>query len=271
MKQRFLFIFLMFSILSFSEDNMIKKRSEENYKISLGFMGGYGSKLYKADEKSTRYVPIIGLVSKNFYILGTELGYKKKLNSQISITGFSQLFGGVSLQGIGGAIGGTQLNNSDMERGYKGINDRKTQVEFGLRLGYKTKYQEIKLLTEVRGGERGNSGKISIIRPIFITKNLLVIPQINFTLLDSDMVDYYFGITEDEVNNPKNTELNQAYNPDDFELASSVGLTAKYNFTSKWSMFTIAEIQYIGNEIGDSPIVNSQINYFMGLGLRYDF
>ncbi|UUV18363.1 MipA/OmpV family protein [Fusobacteria bacterium ZRK30] len=271
MKKIILVVFILLSALSFSENEMNKRRNEQDYKISLGFMGGYGSKLYKNDEKNTRYVPIIGLVSKNFYILGTEVGYKKELNSQTSITGFSQLFGGLSLQGIGGVIGGTQLNNSDMEKGYKGINDRKTQVEFGLRLSYETKYQDIKLLTEIRGGERGNSGKISIIRPIFITKKFLVIPQINLTLLDSDMVDYYFGITEDEVNNPKNTELNQVYNPDDFELASSVGLTAKYNFTSKWSMFTIAEIQYIGNEIGDSPIVNSQINYFMGLGLRYDF
>lgn len=264
-------VFILLSALSFSEDEVNKKRSEESYKISLGFMGGYGSKLYKTDEKNTRYIPIIGLISKNLYILGTEIGYKKELNSKISITGFSQLFGGVSLQGIGGAIGGTQLNNSDMERGYTGINDRKTQVEFGLRLSYETKYQNIELLTEVRGGERGNSGKISVIRPIFITKKFLVIPQINFTLLDSDMVDYYFGITEDEVNNPKNTGLNQVYNPNDFELASSVGLTAKYDFTSKWSMFTTAEIQYIGNQIGDPPIVNSQINYFMGLGLRYDF
>ncbi|MEI6856182.1 MipA/OmpV family protein [Psychrilyobacter sp.] len=246
---------------------MIKKRSEENYKISLGFMGGYGSKLYKVHGKNTRYVPIVGLVSKNFYILGTELGYKKELNSKISITGFSQLFGGVSLQGIGG----TQLNNSDMEKGYKGINDRKTQIEFGFRLGYETKYQDIKLLTELRGGERGNSGKISVIKPIFVTKKLLIIPQINLTLLDSDMVDYYFGITEDEVNNPKNTKLNKIYNPNDFEFASSMGLTAKYNFTSKWSAFTIAEIQYIGSEVGDSPIVNSRTNYFIGLGLRYDF
>lgn len=271
MKKNLLLIFFIFSVLSFSENDTNKKRNEDNYKISLGIMGGYGSKLYKVDEKSTRYIPIIGLVSKNLYILGTEVGYKKELNSQISITGFTQLFGGVSLQGIGGAIGGTQLNNSDMEKGYKGINDRKTQIEFGLRLGYETKYQNIKLLTEVRGGERGNSGKISVIRPIFMTEKLLIIPQISLTLLDSDMIDYYFGITEDEVNNPKNTKLNKVYNPNDFELASSMGLTAKYNFTSKWSVFTIAEIQYIGNEIGDSPIVNSRTNYFMGLGLRYDF
>ena len=173
MKRLFLIIFILLSVLSFSGNDGSTKEVEAKYKFSLGFMTGYGSKLYQIDEKRLSYIPFIALERENLYIKGSEIGYKHKLNSKLTLTGFSQLFGGVALQGTGGAIGATQLNNSDMKSGYKGINDRKTQVEFGLKLGYNTSFQRVKLIGEVRGGERGRSGKISAIRPFVVTNKLL--------------------------------------------------------------------------------------------------
>jgi outer membrane scaffolding protein for murein synthesis (MipA/OmpV family) len=271
MKRIILVVFILLSVLSFSENNIPAKETESKYKFSLGFMAGYGSKLYQIEEKQPRYIPLIMLESKNLYILGTEIGYKHRLNSKLTLTGFSQLFGGIALQGVGGVIGATQLDNSDMENGYKGISSRETQVEFGLRLGYNTGFQRVKLLGEVRGGKRGGSGKISALRPFAVTDKLLLIPQINLSLLDKNMVNYYFGVSEDEVNDPRNTKLDKAYDPDKYAYASSIGVSGRYSFTSKWSAFGLAEIQYVADEIGDSPIVDNRMNYFVGLGLRYDF
>lgn len=271
MKKIILIVFILLSILSFSENDRPGKKSESKYKFSLGFMVGYGSKLYQIDEKRLGYIPFIALERENLYIKGTEIGYKHKLNSKLTLTGFSQLFGGIGLQGVGGAIGGTQLNSSDMKDGYKGINDRKTQVEFGLRLGYNTGFQKIKLVGEVRGGERGGTGKISAVRPFIVTNKLMVIPQINLSLLNENMVDYYFGVSEDEVNDSRNTKLDSVYEPNKFAYASAIGVSISYKLTPKLSVFNLAEIQYVGNEIGDSPIVNNRANYFVGLGLKYNF
>jgi outer membrane scaffolding protein for murein synthesis (MipA/OmpV family) len=269
MKRIILVIFILLSILSFSENSV--KEAGPKYKFSLGYMAGYGSKLYHIDEKQPRSLPIIMLERKNFYILGTEIGYRHKLNSKLTLTGFSQIFGGIGLQGMGGAIGATQLSNSDMKDGYKGISSRETQVEFGLRLGYNTGFQKVVLSGEVRGGKRGGSGKISALRPIAVTDKFSIIPQINLSLLDKNMVDYYFGVSEDEVKDDRNYKLDKAYEPDEFAYASAVGFSAKYSFTSEWSAFGLAEIQYVADEIGDSPIVDNRANYFVGLGLRYDF
>ncbi|MCS5421929.1 MULTISPECIES: MipA/OmpV family protein [Psychrilyobacter] len=271
MKRIILVLFILLSVLSFSENNGSDREGESEYKFSLGFMTGYGSKLYQIEEKQSRYIPLVGLESETLYIKGTEIGYRHKLNSKLTLTGFSQLFGGIALQGAGGAIGATQLNNSDMKDGYKGINSRDTQVEFGLRLGYNTDFQKVKLIGEVRGGKRGGSGKISALRPFVVTDKLLIIPQINLSLLDKNMVDYYFGVSEDEVNDPRSTKLNEVYEPNKFAYASAIGASARYNFTPNWTVFGLAEIQYVGNEIGDSPIVDNRANYFIGLGLRYDF
>lgn len=271
MKKIILTAFILLSSFSFSDEDRPIEKSESKYKFSLGFMTGYGSKLYKVDGEHMSYIPFISLERKDLYIRGTEIGYRHKLNSKFTLTGFSQLFGGVSLQGAGGALGATQLKNSDMEEGYKGISSRKTQVEFGLRLGYNTGFQRVKLLGELRGGERGGTGKISVIRPFIISKKLIIIPQFNLTLLDKNMVDYYFSVTEDEVNDPRNTKLNQTYDPNKFAYASAIGATVSYKITPKFSVFNLAEIQYVGNEIGSSPIVDNRANYFISIGLKYDF
>ncbi|WP_028856747.1 MipA/OmpV family protein [Psychrilyobacter atlanticus] len=271
MKKIILVVFILLSVLSFSDNDRMTKESEPKYKFSLGFLGGYGTSLYQIDEKQPRYIPFITLERGNLYIKGAEIGYNHKLNSKLTLTGFSQLFGGITLQGTAGAIGTTQLKSSDMEDGYKGISSRKTQVEFGLRLDYDTNFQKIKLSGEVRGGQRGGSGKISALRPFVITNKLFIIPQINLSLLDKNMVNYYFGVSEDEVNDPRNNKIDSAYNPDGFAYASAVGVSIRYSVTPKFSVFSLAEIQYVGDKIGDSPIVDNRANHSVGLGMRYDF
>lgn len=271
MKRKILVVFILLSVLSFSKNSISNKEVESNYKISLSFIGGYGSSLYKVDESYTRYIPVLGFEGENLYILSSEIGYRHKLNSTFTVTGFSQLFGGIILQGVGGVIGSTQLNNSDMKKGYKGISSRKTQPEIGIRLEYNTGFKNTILLGEVRGGQRGSTAKISALKAVIVTNKLSIIPQINLTLVDQNMVNYYFSINEDEVNDPRNTKLDKAYNSDQLAYASGVGVTGNYQFTSEWSTFALAEIQYVSDEIGNSPIVGERANYFMGVGLRYNF
>ncbi len=93
----------------------------------------------------------------------------------------------------------------------------------------------------------------------------------NLTLIDHNMVNYYFTVSEDEVNDPRNTKLDKAYNPDQLAYAFGVGVTSNYQFTSEWSVFALAEMQYVADEIGNSPIVDERANYFIGVGLRYSF
>lgn len=269
MKKTILGIFILLSAISFSEDGGRVKESK--YKFSLGAMVGHGSKLYKIEKDKVNYIPFISLESEDLYIRGTEFGYKHRLNSRLVLTGFSQLFGGIQLQGVGGAIGAVQLDNSDMEDGYKGIDDRDTQVEVGLKLDYDTKFKDVKLQGELRGGERGGAGKISAMRTFKITNKLFVVPQVSFSLLDENLIDYYFGISEDEVNDSRNNKINKAYDINKFAYASAIGGSVSYNFNPEWSIFGLTELQYVSNEIGDSPIVDNRVNYFMSLGIRYNF
>ena len=271
MKKIILVGLLLISMFTFSAEVEKKVEKKQNFKFSLGGLVGTGSRLYQVNDKDIRTIPVFTAEYKGLYLIGTEIGYRYHFTPKLIITGVTQLFGGVTLQGIGGVIGGTQLNNSDMKEGYRNIDDRHTQVEFGLRVDYNTSFQRVKLTTEARGGKNGGSGKISALRPFKIGKNFLLIPQVNLTLFNSNMVNYYFGITEDEVNRDGNDKLTEVYDPNKYAFASAIGVTGRYEFNKSWAVFGLAEIQYVADEIGDSPIVDNRANYYVGVGLRYQF
>ena len=256
--------------ISFTQDEENKQNKKFNSKFSIGAMTGVGSRLYKTHTHKTPFVPVFGGEVEGLYLLGTEIGYKKQINEKLSLTGFTQIFGGLSLQGIGGALGGAALDNSDMKEGYRGINDRKTQMEYGIRVGYNLN-KELKLVGEVRGGEYGGTGKGSIIRPIMVSRRFILIPQLNLTLLNKNISNYYFGVTESEANNSESWKIDNKYEIDRITVATSIGLTGSYYLTRKLSIFALTELQYVGDEISDSPIVDTNINYFVGTGLRYTF
>jgi outer membrane scaffolding protein for murein synthesis (MipA/OmpV family) len=274
MKKIILISFIIFSVVAFSEEEVENKNDKEkkkNYSFSLGGMVGYSSNLYHKDKNNVRALPILSAKYKDIYLLGTEIGYKKQVSPRVTLTGFTQLFGGITLQGVGAAIGGTQLNNSDMEDGYRAIDDRKTQIEFGIKMEYQADIPTLKLEVEGRGGERGGSGKVTISRVYTVTPKFLLIPQVNFTLIGKNMTNYYFGISEDEVKRENNDKLVRVYDTNKIAYATGIGIVGKYYITEKFSVFGLTEYQYVSDEIGNSDIVDSRGNYYVGVGLSYDF
>ena len=158
-----------------------------------------------------------------------------------------------------------------MEDGYKGIEDRKSQVEFGLKVDYETNLNNLLLSGEIRGGDIGNIYKVSLSRPQPITEKLLFIPELTFTLMDKNLVNHYFEITKSEVINPKNYKLNKSYQTNEMGHAFSIGLTGVYNINSDWSTFALSEFQFLSDNISDSPLVKNKTNYSIGVGLKYRF
>lgn len=157
MKKNILFIFILFSMISFSEDSEEIDKGEKfkfDYKLSVGIMVGHENNLYKTgDSKDYNFNPFIEFEVNDVYISGSEIGYTYYLNERTSITVLTQLSGGLTLQGIGSAFGGDKIKGSKMEDGYKGIDDRESQIEVGLKINYETDYHELELSGEIQGGE----------------------------------------------------------------------------------------------------------------------
>lgn len=267
MKKIIILGLMLISWLSFSSE-IKNKNKEEKFNFSVGGMVTQNSKLYKVDGKTTKTMPVFSVNYKHLYLVGTEVGYKKRVSKKFALTGFTQLFGGMTLQGIGGTFGGTTLDNSEMKDGYTGIDDRKTQVEGGIRVIYNTGYKAINLTGEARGGANGGSVKLSAIKPYKINEKFFLFPQANITMFNSNMIQYYFGITDKEANKHSDDQLTN-YDPSKYGLAAGFGLNGTYNFNSRWSTFVITEIQFVSDEIANSPIVDNKTNYSMSIGLMY--
>lgn len=277
MKKNILFIFILFSIISFSENlKEVKVDGETNlkfdYKLSLGFMIGNENILYKVnDEKDYNISPFIDFEVNNIYISGSEIGYKYQFNKQTEITAFTQLLGGLTLQGVGSAFGSGKLKGSKMKDGYKGIDDRKSQVEVGLRGDYETNFNDIQLSGEIHGGEIGSTAKLSILKPQHITDKFLFIPEFTFTLMDKNLVNHYFGVTKHQAMNSKSYKIDKSYQTSKLGHAFSLGLTGIYDINSDWSIFALSEVQFLSDNISNSPLLNDKTSYFLGVGLRYQF
>lgn len=70
---------------------------------------------------------------------------------------------------------------------------------------------------------------------------------------------------------PRNYKIDESYQTNEIGHAFSIGLTGVYNINSKWSAFALSEVQFLSDNISDSPLVKNKTNYFVGAGLRYRF
>jgi len=271
MKKILILLFIL-STVSFSKASEKTKGTikKSEWKASVGVIAKTTSNLYKVDKENITYLPTIGIEKGGLYLQDTEIGYKYDLSPQLKMTGYTQIFGGLGLQGVGSSLSSKQLRGSDMEDGYSEIDDRKTQVEVGLKLAYTTK-QKIVLSGNVRGGKYGAASTLGISRMFILKQRFILIPQANLTILDKNIINYYFGVSDDEVNRQTNDKLTEKYSVEKYSVVPSLGLIGSFYITHKLSIFGLVEMQYASEGIGNSPLVDKRANYFVGTGLRYQF
>lgn len=171
---------------------------EKDLRISAGVMGFANSELLYTDrgEGSYRAFPLVLLEYKTFYWKRTEIGYGWNAKPWITVVPFVQFMGGLGLAGAPSVLGGVGIDASDMANGYKGINDRKTQFEAGVRLelqaGMRHAYE-----IEVRAGERGGTAKL-LYKQTYLGERArwMLSPFVAGRALTTEFVDYYFGVSE---------------------------------------------------------------------------
>jgi len=243
----------------------------EGHDFSIGGMGIYSSNFYKEEDNKATGVPVINYsYNDRFYVKGTEMGYTFNKDEPVQFTPYFQPFGGLALLGAGGALGSKVVEGSDMEKGYKGIDDRETQGELGLRATYKPS-KTVGITGDITGGEHGAHAKATVSKVYMPNERLAIIPQASVALLSKDFSDYYFGVSKKEAANAKNYKIDKEYKLDDITGAAALGFNANYYITENLSTFLISEVQFLSDKIKKSPIVEDHTNFFTGLGLNYKF
>ena len=148
-----------------------------------------------------------------------------------------------------------------------GMDTRGDSIEAGVNLAWRQGPFEIEgaYLTDVSDESDGDSAFIKFRYALLEGTKWRLGGQLGFEYLDDDVTDYYFGVPASEA-----TPSRPAYSPDE-EWNTSVGLVASYFFNPSWMAIAGGTYTVLGDEIEDSPIVESDDYYTLFGGVAWRF
>lgn len=229
-----------------------------SFGVGLG-IGRYKS-LYKGVGDKNYPVPLLDIQYGDFYVKGTDIGYGVLENDNFTMSVFLNPLGGFKEKG------------SDLGSGYNNIDDREYQAMFGVRMDINTPLDGMKTGIAVSAGEHGAKGRVGLYKAYEVMPKFVIVPSVHLMYYSSDFTDYYFGVDSSEtyINRPGNYKLRSSYTPD---AAYSYGasLVGEYRFTDKIALTAFLGAEKYSSEITDSPIVENDVIYSVGIGAKYYF
>ncbi|ADO82978.1 MipA/OmpV family protein [Ilyobacter polytropus] len=228
--------------------------SETN--LSIGGGAGVGTSPYKGVNYNNFFVPYFDITYNDFYLRGVELGYNMYQEDAFTMSLFAN------------PMGGYKVDASDLSSGYDNIDDRNYQIEGGIKIIYDTSWYDLKLGGFASLGEEGGSIEAFAFKSYFLTDRFSIIPKVYIKYLSEEYTDYYFGVTQTEAS--KNSKISNSYSPEQ-TYTFGVDLGAEYIVTEHISLVGFFGLEKLSDEICDSPIVEEDILYKVGVGAKYIF
>jgi outer membrane protein len=156
------------------------------------------------------------------------------------------------------------LGNSDADE-LIGIADKKWAIELGPTIGWRgwPVHFNFTAYTEVSGHHDGTTSELSISVPFKLPRGY-IIPSFELYYRDSAYLDYYYGVTDDEV-----LPSRPAYSPSD-EISPALMVRFGHELSPKWLLSGGLGVEYSGSEITDSPIVDRDYVWSARVGIAYN-
>nr|WP_307775265.1 MipA/OmpV family protein [uncultured Cetobacterium sp.] len=236
--------------------------ASSDFGVGMGL--GVSNSLYKGDDEKSSPVPVLNIDYGNLYIRGAADLEDKSLS--VGYTFYQDDMFAASL--FVDPLSGFDVDGDDLSSGYNNIDDRKYQAMFGVRLDADTGINGVQTGFSAKAGKDGAEFKISAFRPTYINEKLILVPSVYMKGYTADYADYYFGVTSEEAK--RNSKISKKYEAD---AAYSFGanLTAEYSLSDNLALLAFLGVEKFSSEITDSPIVDDDILYLMGIGAKYHF
>ena len=95
---------------------------------------------------------------------------------------------------------------------------------------------------------------------------MTLLPSAGLTWTSCEYNRYYYGIQSDESRASGLSE----YHPGS-ALSPNAGLAARVSLSENWSLFANGNLEFLNQEIYDSPMVENAVKLSLGAGLLYRF
>lgn len=208
-------------------------------------------------------IPIVNVEYGDFYLKSGDVRY-----SVLSVGYNFYSNESLVLSAYINPMGGFDVDRSEMDKGYGNIDSRDYQFEGGLKAVYDTGWHNVKLQAHGTYGEEGGHVGGSAFKPIRVTEKFTLVPRVTFTYFEEDYVDYYFGVTQSEAD--RNSNITKSYDPDG-AFAYGFDLAANYDLKENISLIAFAGVEKFSSDVDDSPIVEEDVLYKVGVGATYRF
>ncbi|MEW8195419.1 MAG: MipA/OmpV family protein [Candidatus Thiodiazotropha sp.] len=234
------------------------------WRVGANVVGGRTP--FLGEDNLAALIPMVAYKGERFY---ANLG-----NPGLSFFNGSSNFGGlgysvvkednynIDLVGRIRAMGLYPEDNDDLE----GIDDRDPGFDVGVTARWQTGVGELnaQLLADVSNTSKGQEVILSYAYPLKYGQWSLR-PELGISWQSGDMADYYFGVDSDEATAGRAV----------YEAGSAVtpfaGVEFEYAFDQKIDLIGGVGVGRLGDEIGDSPIVDERNLAGGYLGLSYKF
>lgn len=202
-------------------------------------------------------IPIVDLSYGDLYFRGTELGYEVWEKDKFAVDVFLA------------ALEGYEVEGGDLDKGYQKIDDRDAQIEGGLSISYKLP-EDFELTARIALGSEGNRYTLEGGKLYFVGEKTIIKPALYATFNDSGFTDYYFGVSEKETNRAGNEKIGGAYDPGSSQ-SFGFEMMVEHGMSESLTIVGMGGMEYLSSEVKDSPIVEDNFIYEVGLGLKYRF
>ena len=229
-----------FSNLDVINEVVFAEEKESKMPNLVGLGIGISESVYKGVDTSIYPLPIISWKQDNFFISGTKAGYIVKRFDDFSL----------SIYLTPHLMGYKDSDSDDLN----GMDHRNGSLDGGIGIDYIAKqFFDIKfstnvtfdLLSEYEGYEfKFGASKLFDFKPLFIK------PSAGINWQSENTIDYYYGVRVDEI-----TAVRSIYSGDS---AFNYGFQLDFYFalSKEWMIISSVGVDFLGDEISDSPIVD---------------
>lgn len=229
--------------------------AEERWGFDLGLGGSVITSEYKDVYSAGATLPLLGYEGEHFYLRGISGGlhlFKNEMHEiNVQLSYLPQRY----------------LASWSSDHAMKQLDDRYSSMLAGLNYRLLSPYGILQatVSADILSYSNGFIAQASYSYPItlgFVT----LMPSVGIKWTSCEYNDYYYGIDSDESRASGLSE----YKPGS-ALSPNAGITARVGLSENWSVFANGNLEFLNQEIYDSPMVENATKLSVGAGLLYRF
>jgi len=235
-----------------AEPDVEREMEAQKARISLGAGAVVTSKPYVGVNAGVYPIPMFAYEGRRLYLRGVAMGYRFLAGRDWSVAPV-----------LWPRFDGYQEQDSSA---LWGMDDRDVTLDAGAAFTLRGDWGVLgaALVTDILGKHDGQELELSYSKPLR-WDNWTIAPAAGLRWQSSDLVDYYYGVRDEEARPGRPAyDADGAVNP-------FVALRVQRPLGRKWTLLGAVQYEWFDDEIGDSPIVDEKYDITVMAGVLYTF